>query len=149
MAPVNISSVIVSLPHWAYPTTDSKGSAPSFVSPQNNGAYSSGDVALTYAVSDSNLLLSYSLDGQANFTLYGNTTLSGLSNGSHNVTAYATDVFGNTAALETISFIVKENIVFISEPFQTTVVIAVSGASVAVAGAIALFYFKKRKRYRE
>jgi LPXTG-motif cell wall-anchored protein len=67
----------------------------------------------------------------------GNTTLSGLSNGAHSVTAYAQDAAGNIGASETISFSVETT-------FSTTLVIA-SMASVAVIGLGLLVYFKKRK----
>lgn len=83
--------------------------------------------------------MSRSLDGQANVTLTGNTTLTGLSSGLHNVTVCATDALGNTGVSETITFTIAK------EPFPTTYVIAAI-MIVAVAAAGLLFYFKKRKR---
>jgi hypothetical protein len=80
--------------------------------------------------------MGYSLDGQDNVSIVGNATLSGLPNGSHNVTVYVTDVAGNTGASETVSFIVDA-------PFPATLIVA-PVASVAVAGAALALYFKKR-----
>jgi hypothetical protein len=80
----------------------------------------------------------YSLDGQDNITISGNTTISGLSNGLHNVTVYAKDEFENTGASETISFSVEV-------PFPTTLVAAASAATIAVVGVGLLVYFRKRK----
>ena len=71
-------------------------------------------------------------------TISGNKTLTGLSNGVHNVTVYACDAAGNVGASETICFSVEV-------PFPTTMVIAPI-ASVAFVGTGFLVYFKKRKR---
>jgi LPXTG-motif cell wall-anchored protein len=53
------------------------------------------------------------------------------------VTVYAKDSFENTGASETIWFSV-------ADPFPTTLVAVVSGASVAIIGIGLLVYFKKR-----
>ncbi len=83
----------------------------------------------------------YSLDGEQNVTVTGNSTISGLTSGLHNVTVYAKDTFGNMGASETIAFTVAK-----PEPFPTTVVAATSVAVVAVVGVGLLVYFRKRKR---
>jgi parallel beta-helix repeat protein len=80
----------------------------------------------------------YSLDGKETITVTGNTTLTGLSSGSHNVTVYAKDLV-DTVTFETVWFNV-------AEPFPVVPVAAVSVAVVAVVGAVLLVYFKKRKR---
>jgi hypothetical protein len=80
----------------------------------------------------------YSLDGQENVTIAGNTTLTGLSNGAHNVTVYAWDTTGNIGASETIYFTV-------TEPFPIVPILAASGALIAIIGIGLLVYFKKRK----
>jgi hypothetical protein len=112
----------------------------SLVSPQNQ-SYQTTDVPVNFtarvdygAVS----WMGYSLDGQDNVTTTGNTTLTGLSEGEHNITFYATDTYGRIGASETITFT-------IAEPFPTTLVIAASGASIAAIGLALLVYFKKRK----
>ena len=46
----------------------------------------------------------YSIDGGENITIAGNTTLNGLTTGSHNMTVYAKDTSGNIGASETFKF---------------------------------------------
>lgn len=108
------------------------------VFPEENMAYPAGDVSLTFTVNRPVVELSYSLDGGANVSITGNTTLTGLTDGVHNVTVYAADSVGNVGASETVTFTIEP------EPFPTTLVIA-SVISVAVVGAGVLVYFKKRK----
>jgi hypothetical protein len=103
-----------------------------------NKTYDTSDVPLNFTVNESVSQISYVLDGQENVTIGGNMTLSGLSDGAHNVTVYARDTAGNIGTSETIYFTVKV-------PFPTTWVVAPI-ASVAVAGVGLLVYFKKRKR---
>jgi len=62
------------------------------------------DVPLTFTVSESTSWMGYSLDGQANVTVSGNTTLAGLSDGSHNIAVYASDTAGNMGRSGTFSF---------------------------------------------
>ena len=92
--------------------------------------------------------MSYSLDGKDNASISGNTTLTGLANGNHNVTIYATDEAGNTGASETLSFNVN-----VPEPETKTEpfpFVPVAAAAIVVAAVIVaagvLLYFKKRKR---
>lgn len=71
-------------------------------------------------------------------TIAGNIILTGLSEGAHNVTVYATDIAGHVGASETITFTVAK-----PESLPTTMVIAPI-ASVVVIGVGLLVYFKKR-----
>jgi N-acetylneuraminic acid mutarotase len=112
----------------------------SVVSPENKN-YTSSDVPLTFTLNRPVVWMGYSLDGQETVTVSGNTTLSGLSSGLHNVTVYARDEFGNNEASKIITFTVEE-----SGPFPTALVAAASGASIAVIVVGLLVYFKKRKR---
>jgi parallel beta-helix repeat protein len=82
----------------------------------------------------------YSLDGQKNVTMTGDTTLTGLSSGWHKITIYANDSFGNMAASKTVTFTML--------PFPVATILAISGVSVAVAVGLFL-YFKKFKRKSE
>jgi len=66
----------------------------SILSPQNT-TYSTTDVPLTFTVDETANWMGYSLDGQANVTITGNTTLTGLSNGPHHLKVYANDTYGN------------------------------------------------------
>jgi hypothetical protein len=103
-----------------------------------NATYGTTDVDLNFSVSEPVSQIAYSLDGQENVTVAGNTTLAGLSVGVHNVTVYAWDTAGNVGASETITFTVT--------PFPAAPVAAASVAAVAVVGVVLLFYFKKRKK---
>lgn len=64
------------------------------------------NVALTFAISEIASWMGYSLDGQGNVTIVGNTTLTGLSDGSHQVIVYADDTLGNMGASQTVYFTV-------------------------------------------
>jgi hypothetical protein len=106
------------------------------VSPASQ-TYNESSVSLVFTVNKPVKWMGYSFDGQDNVTVTGNTTISGLTNGVHNITLYTKDTFGNVGASETVSFSVEV-------PFPTTLVIAPI-ASVAVIGAVLAIYFKKRK----
>jgi hypothetical protein len=106
-----------------------------------NGTYDSSDVQLNFTVNESFSKISYVLDHQDNMTIDGNTTLLGLSNGVHNVTVYACENAGNVGSSETITFTVAE-----PEPLPSASIATASIASVVVAGAVLLVYFKKSKK---
>jgi len=110
----------------------------SVISPSENSNYTSSEVSLNFTVDKPVVWMGYSLDGQDNVTVNGNTTLDGLSNGLHNVTVYARGEFENIGASETIIFSVEV-------PFPTMLVAAASVASIAAVSVGLLVYFKKRK----
>jgi len=91
---------------------------------------------LNFAVNESVSEIAYSLDGEDNVTVAGNTTLAGIPVGSHNMTVYATDLAGHVGASETINFT-------IAEPFPTLAVLTIAVAGVVVAGAGFLLYRKR------
>ena len=101
-------------------------------------------VSLNFTVNEPVSLMQYSLDAQDNITITGNTTLSQLSYGLHNVTIYAQDNAENVGASETIIFTIamapKP-----PEPFPAALVVASTG-TVAIVGVGLLVYFRKRKR---
>ena len=110
--------------------------APSILSLSvENNTYATSDVPLALTVNEQVSQVTYSLDGQANVTVAGNTTLTGLSGGTHNVKVYATDNAGNTGSSKTTTFSVNT-----PEPFPTELV-AVAGASVGFV-SLALVVFK-------
>jgi len=104
---------------------------------ESMATYVSNDVSLNFSVNRPVTWVGYSLDGEDNVTITGNTTLSGLSAGLHNVTVYARDYLDNIGVSETVSFIVEA-------PFPTMLV-AASTASAVIIGIGLLVYFKKRK----
>jgi hypothetical protein len=113
----------------------------SLLSPLNQTYYNSS-VSLVFTVDKLVNWMGFSLDGKDNVTITGNTTITGLSAGLHNITVYAKDEFENIGASETISFSVAEE----PEPFPTALVATASGTALAVVGVVLLVYLKKRKR---
>jgi hypothetical protein len=100
---------------------------------------STSDIPLNISINATTSKITYSLDNQENATIAGNTTLTGLSSGLHNVTVYAWDMAGNVGSSETVTFTIAE-----PEPFPTTLIAVVSGAATAVIGFSLLVYFRKR-----
>ena len=70
-------------------------------SPENK-TYS--EVTLAFTVNRGTQWMGYSLDNKANVTLQGQTKLSALSQGPHNVTIYANDSLGNMGSSNTAFF---------------------------------------------
>jgi len=113
----------------------------SVISPQKQ-EYTSPDVPVTFVVDEETSYLSYSLDGGVKVAVQGNTTLAGLSPGTHNVTVYASDRWGKKGASETVVFTVSEQ----SQPLALMGFAAASAvAAVSILAGI-LLYSKRRKR---
>jgi hypothetical protein len=104
-----------------------------------NRTYDTATIPLTFGVNESAIKIEYGLDGQNKITINGNSTLTDVPNGDHNLTVYATDKAGNIGVSETVSFSIDA-----PEPFPVIIVatVAVTAAFIAIA---LLFYFKKRK----
>jgi len=110
--------------------------APSIViiAPQNQ-SYGSTDIQLTFSLNKNATWLAYSLDGEKNVTIIGNVTLPALTNGSHRLTVYATDEYGNNGS---------ETVYFNIAPFPTlTVVGAAASITIVLAGGYLLIPRKK------
>lgn len=105
---------------------------------------SSQQVPLNFTINEPASWMAYSLDQQTNITISGNTTLAGLSEGSHNLIVYANDTAGNMVSSQTIYFTVSIETQLQPEPFPTTLIIG-SVVTVAVIGIGLMVYFKKRK----
>jgi len=90
----------------------------SVLSPENK-TYSVNDVPLTFSVSEPTSWIGFSLDGQANATISGNTTLTSLLDGVHYVVVYASDTLGNMGASSTIYFAVDTTPPDIMDVVQT------------------------------
>jgi YVTN family beta-propeller protein len=76
---------------------------PSIISPENI-TYSTNEVPLTFTASEKISSIYYSVNGEANVSISGNTTLTGLSDGSYSIVVYANDTNGNTKASEIVNF---------------------------------------------
>jgi hypothetical protein len=114
------------------------------VASPTNGSETSNDVPLNVTVNRSVEWLRFSLDGKANVTLTGNTTLTGLSAGLHNLTVYAQDEFGNVGASKTVIFTVSSR----SDNLSDVIIAAVITASAIVTCTGLVFYFRKRKHQK-
>ena len=108
------------------------------LSPQNT-TNASSDFELNFTVNETAEIL-YCLDGKENQTATGSLTLTGLENGAHNVTIYASDSAGNAATPQTLFFNVDA-----PEPFPASLVAAISVAMVATVAGGLWGHFKKRK----
>jgi hypothetical protein len=112
------------------------------LSPQKS-SYGTSDIDLSLTSNEALSQILYCLDGNQNQTITGNVTLTGLTNGAHNVTIYAADLAGYMVASETTGFTVTEG----SEPFPTVPFIAVLGivlTAIVVLGSL-LLYRRHRK----
>jgi hypothetical protein len=115
-----------------------------------NKTYNSTVIPLNFTVDEPTTWIGYSIDRQSNTTIIGNTTLAGLSEGSHSLTVYANDTAGNVGTSQTIYFTISQKINRETqpqpEPFSTLLVVAVSVAVSAVVALGFLVYWKKHKK---
>ena len=109
-----------------------------YITSPENTTYNVNSVTLTYTVSETDSVIGYSLDGQANIIISGSTTLSDLTEGSHKLTVFAKDTEGNES-FYTVYFTISEE----AETLPITWIAAI--VVVAVVG-VALLYFLKIKK---
>lgn len=107
------------------------------IEPENK-TYNTDNIELNFTVDKPTSWITYSLDNQANVTITENTTLSGLTNGLHQITLYANSTSNNTSASKPLYFSVEK-----PEPFPIVPLAGVCGASVA-AVSIGLFTYKRK-----
>ena len=124
----------------------------SVASPENK-TYETTDIPLNFTLIESDFPVSkieYSLDGLDNVTITGNTTLTGLTYGEHNLTVFAEDEAGNSGASEILFFTIEEPALTPEPPlsvdpnFSLYTGLALLIVSIVVF-AVFLIYFKKRK----
>ncbi len=112
------------------------------ISPENR-TYSTSSVPLNFVVDETTSLIWYGLDGQANVSIAGNTTLSNLSAGSHNIIVYAVDLAENTGSSEVVYFTIEIPGV---QPFPIEVILAIVIVAVIVVGIAAYFMRSRSKK---
>jgi parallel beta-helix repeat protein len=112
----------------------------SIMAPENK-TYDTTDIPLTFTIDEQVLWMAYSLDGQANVTITGNTTLSDLPDGLRSVMVYASDTAGNTGISEIIYFTIETKK---EEAFPTWIIAPI--VIIAVVGAVVFVYFTKFKK---
>jgi hypothetical protein len=114
--------------------------------------YNSSVLPLDFTVSEPTASLSYSLDGRASVAVAGNTTLSGLSSGTHTIVVQAEDLAGSVGSSSPVTFTVETQ-----GPGQpggsqpapsstTLVAIAIASAAIIAFGLVAYFLRRKKRR---
>ncbi len=76
------------------------------LSPENK-IYYENSVPLAFTIDKPMSWIGYSLDGAANITITGNTTLTSLAYGEHNLIVYANDTLGNERSSDRVYFTVS------------------------------------------
>ncbi len=105
-----------------------------------NQQYNESSVPLIVSVDKTVNWTSFSLDGYQNVTFSGNTNITDISNGLHNITVYAQDTFGNIGSSQTVIFTVVN-----SEP-ESLPIVPVTAITVVVVAAGLLVYTEKHRR---
>ena len=107
-------------------------------SPQNS-TYPPPTVDLNFNINEQASWIAYSLDGNDNVTISGNTTISEMSEGLHNIVVFATDTAGNTGASSVVQFTISippvdttPPTIVITSPENTTI----SGSTIVLDFAI-------------
>ncbi|MGD0495758.1 MAG: NosD domain-containing protein [Candidatus Bathyarchaeia archaeon] len=113
----------------------------SIISPENK-TYTVSDVPLTFTVNEETSWLAYSLDGQSNMTISGNTTLPGVSNGTHTLVLYARNSFGDVSTSGIVYFSVSAGGLGLF-PFLLATAVAI-----VVILVVAFVYLRKLRRRR-
>lgn len=112
----------------------------SILTPQS-GTSVSGNVTFNVLLNKPSQI-TYKLDGQNNVTVTGNFTISALSWGSHTVTIYATDSFGNISE-STVNFTIE------AELFTITILVAIAAITVLVTTIIVISIKKVAKQTKK
>jgi hypothetical protein len=120
------------------PLLDIVPPAISVLSPENKTYDLEKNISLTFTVNEPTSALWYRLDGYGKVGILRNVSLSGLSEGTHNITVYARDEVGNIKASETVYFSVEE-------PFTTTLIVVAAIVLAILDLGLLVYYFKKRK----
>jgi hypothetical protein len=111
--------------------------------------YNTTDVPLTFTTSEPVTSTTYTLDSRENVTTNDNLTLSGLSQGVHNLTVYAKDAIGNIGASKTILFNVtipqSPQTGFLGSTLPTEYGLMIIGALVVVAVTTGFFVHKRQR----
>ncbi len=111
------------------------------LSPENR-TYAAAGIPLNLTIDELSTWMAYSLDSQANVTVTGNTTLSGLSDGPHSLTAYANDTVGNTGASETVYFNINAPQTAPVLPLEWIILLV---AVVVIGGTTGFILYRKRR----
>jgi nitrous oxidase accessory protein NosD len=107
--------------------------------------YNESSLPLIFAIDKTVNLMNYSIDGSLNVTVSGNSTITEIPNGIHNITVYTKDTFGNIDTSDMVNFSIDVVSLSKQEPLPIMPVVIASVAVVALLAAGLLVYFKKRR----
>jgi hypothetical protein len=119
----------------------------SILSPQNE-TYTTSDIPLNFTLNEQATNISYSLDGNNSIAINGNTTLTGLSIGEHNLTIQAQDAAGNIGTSQRADFFITNPTPTsspLAKPSQKTY-IAPAIVVLAAASSLAIVVYLKKRR---
>jgi hypothetical protein len=105
-----------------------------------NKIYNSSNLPLVFTVNETTSQITYIIDGKVS-SIYGNTTLTGLQDGNHELNIYATDEAGNYEVSQTIDFNVE---VPLSPELAYPIIPPM--AIVLIGGLSLLIYLRKRSQ---
>ncbi len=107
--------------------TSMKDNVPPEISIQSpkDQAYNASEVLVTFTVNEACSRFGYSLDGKKNVVVDGNTTITGLPDGTHSLVVFATDLAGNSKSSVTNFTIATVPVVLIVSPKNTRYEVAV------------------------
>ena len=110
-------------------------------------AYGSPDVRLSFSLNEVTSRIAYSLDGNDRVLVSGNTTLTGLPSGLHNVTVYAWDEVDNLGSSQPVTFTIVETQAQASSAI-TVDAIAIIASAAAISFGLAVYFVKGSRKRR-
>jgi hypothetical protein len=125
----------------------------SVLSPQQSKTYNTVTLPLDFTVSEPANWFRYSLDGEEPVTVTGNTTIFGLSDGTHSIIVNAEDTAGSTGASMPVTFKVETQKA--DKPTETqkaplpilwTATAAIASATIITFGLLAYLALRKKRR---
>ena len=124
---------------------------PLIISPQNTN-YTTNNIAqftipLSFTFNATASWIGYSLDNQTRITIDGNKTLSELSIGSHNITLFASGIFGNMGISNTTNFTIAKQVAS-NSGFQP-ILLALPIVVFVVVLVVGVILHKRRKKVRD
>ncbi len=128
------------------PYPDPPTPVPTTISPQNT-SYTTDNIAqftlpLCFTINATASWIGYCLDNQSRITIHGNSTLSELSAGPHNMTLFASGTFGNMGISNTTYFSIEPA----TEPGSLPGIPVTAYVSVAATLSIGLLVYLKKRR---
>ena len=115
---------------------------------EKNQTYNTTEIPLDYHINGATSQIAYSLDFHANVTVTGNTTLTGLTEGTHTIIVYANDTLENVTNIDINTFtIAKPSFSQSTSPAPPIpdALLLVLFLSVALVAISILLFLRKRK----